>query len=58
MSTEDPTRPQPDDKQVSSPFSTGGGGPRFEAQVQSAFAALMLAGAFGTGGELEARVRR
>jgi hypothetical protein len=41
MPTEDP-----DDKQVSNPFSTGGGGPRFEVQVQSVFAALMLAGSF------------
>jgi len=41
MPTEDP-----DGKQVSNPFSAGGGGPRFEVQVQSAFAALMLAGGF------------
>jgi hypothetical protein len=33
-------------KQVSNPFSTGGGGQRFEVHVQSAFAALMLAGGF------------
>jgi hypothetical protein len=33
-------------KEISNPFSTGSGGPRFEVQVQSAFAALMLAGSF------------
>ncbi|HWD94409.1 MAG TPA: hypothetical protein VG938_18905 [Verrucomicrobiae bacterium] len=30
--------------QLSNPFSTGGGGPRFENQVQSAFVVLMLTG--------------
>lgn len=34
------------DKQLSNPFSTGGGGPRFEIQVQASFVALMLAGGF------------
>lgn len=33
-------------KQISNPFSTGGGGPRFEIQVQAAFVALMLAEGF------------
>ena len=33
-----------DDKQLASPFSTGGGGPNFETQVQSAFVVLMLTG--------------
>lgn len=33
-------------KQVSSPFSTGGGGTNFEIQVQASFVALMLAGGF------------
>jgi hypothetical protein len=30
-------------KQLSNPFSTGGGGPTFESRVQAAFAALLLA---------------
>lgn len=30
------------DKQLSNPFSTGGGGPAFEARVQAAFVVLML----------------
>ena len=34
------------DKQLSNPFSTGGGGARFETQVQASFVALMLAGGF------------
>lgn len=34
------------DKQLSNPFSTGGGGPRFEIQVQASFVALMLAGGY------------
>jgi len=29
-------------KQLSNPFSTGGGGPTFESRVQAAFVALML----------------
>ena len=33
-------------KQISSPFSTGGGGVNFEFQVQASFVALMLAGGF------------
>ncbi len=33
-------------KQISSPFSTGGGGVTFETQVQASFCALMLAGGF------------
>lgn len=33
-------------KQVSNPFSTGGGGVNFELQVQASFVALMLAGGF------------
>ncbi|MFO0782060.1 MAG: hypothetical protein U0636_00060 [Phycisphaerales bacterium] len=32
--------------QLSNPFSAGGGGARFENQVQASFAALMLAGGF------------
>jgi len=35
-----------DGKQISNPFSTGGGGVTFETQVQASFAALMLAGGF------------
>src|ERR1700693_2975265 len=31
-------------KQISSPFSTGGGGPNFENNVQAAFVVLMLTG--------------
>lgn len=31
---------------ISNPFSTGGGGPNFEIQVQASFVALMLAGGF------------
>ncbi len=34
------------DKQLSNPFSTGGGGHRFETHVQASFVALMLAGGF------------
>lgn len=33
-------------KQLSNPFSTGGGGPHFEAHVQASFVALMLTGGF------------
>ncbi len=33
-------------KQLSSPFSTGGGGPHFEAHVQASFATLMLTGGY------------
>ena len=33
-------------KQLSNPFSTGGGGPNFETDVQAAFVALMLTGGF------------
>lgn len=33
-------------KQISNPFSTGGGGVNFETQVQALFAAMMLAGGF------------
>lgn len=33
-----------DGKQLSNPFSTGGGGPNFENQVQTAFVVLMLTG--------------
>lgn len=34
------------DKQLSTPFSTGGGGGHFEAHVQASFVALMLTGGF------------
>lgn len=34
------------DKQLSNPFSTGGGGVHFEAHVQASFAALMLTGGY------------
>lgn len=34
------------DKQISNPFSTGGGGGHFEAHVQASFVALMLTGGF------------
>ena len=33
-------------KNLSSPFSTGSGGPRFESQVQAYFVVLMLSGGF------------
>lgn len=33
-------------KQLSNPFSTGAGGPRFEAHVQASFVALMLTGGY------------
>src|SRR3972149_5244280 len=33
-------------KQLSNPFSTGGGGGLFEAHVQASFVALMLTGGF------------
>jgi len=33
-------------KKLSNPFSTGGGGVRFEAQVQASFVALMLTGGY------------
>jgi hypothetical protein len=33
-------------KQISNPFSTGGGGGQFESHVQAAFVVLMLAGGF------------
>jgi len=36
----------PDEKQLSNPFSTGGGGVNFETRVQAAFAVLMVAGGF------------
>ena len=35
-----------DGKQISNPFSTGGGGVNFEVQVQASFVALMLAEGF------------
>ena len=35
-----------DDKQLSNPFSTGGGGGHFEAHVQASFVALMLTGGY------------
>ncbi|MCL5996791.1 MAG: hypothetical protein M1546_12155, partial [Chloroflexi bacterium] len=35
-----------DDKQLSNPFSTGGGGGQFEAHVQASFVVLMLTGGF------------
>lgn len=34
------------DKQLSNPFSTGGGGSHFEAHVQASFVALMLTGGY------------
>ena len=34
------------DKQLSNPFSTGGGGVHFEAHVQASFVVLMLTGGF------------
>ena len=34
------------DKQLSNPFSTGGGGPHFEAHIQAMFVTLMLTGGF------------
>jgi hypothetical protein len=33
-------------KQLSNPFSTGGGGPNFETRVQASFVTLMLSGGF------------
>jgi hypothetical protein len=33
-------------KQLSNPFSTGGGGARFEANIQAAFVTLMLSGGY------------
>ncbi|HXQ73040.1 MAG TPA: hypothetical protein VN844_21250, partial [Pyrinomonadaceae bacterium] len=39
-----PTSAIPKAKQLSNPFSTGGGGPNFENQVQSMFVVLMLTG--------------
>lgn len=33
-------------KELSNPFSTGGGGAHFEAHVQASFVALMLTGGF------------
>ncbi|VVM24176.1 hypothetical protein BSPWISOXPB_1585 [uncultured Gammaproteobacteria bacterium] len=33
-------------KQLSNPFSTGGGGERFEANIQAAFVTLMLSGGY------------
>ena len=33
-------------KNLSNPFSTGGGGPHFEAHVQASFVALMLTGGY------------
>jgi len=35
-----------DSKQLSNPFSTGGGGPRFEANIQATFVTLMLSGGY------------
>lgn len=35
-----------DGKQLSNPFSTGGGGPRFEVHIQAAFVTLMLSGGY------------
>lgn len=46
MSAGIPVAPISDGKQISNPFSTGGGGMRFEAQVQASFAVLMLATGF------------
>jgi hypothetical protein len=46
MSDDNPTSGGKEDTRLSSPFSTGGGGTRFEFQVQAAFATLMLAGGF------------
>jgi len=46
MPDEDPTHIQRKNEAVSNPFSTGGGGVRFEVQVMSAFATLMLADSF------------
>lgn len=39
----------PKSKQLSNPFSTGGGGPHFEAYVQAYFVVLMLTGGFAPG---------
>ncbi|MXY90375.1 MAG: hypothetical protein F4Y89_07540, partial [Gammaproteobacteria bacterium] len=33
-------------KELSNPFSTGGGGPHFEAHVQASFVTLMLTGGY------------
>jgi hypothetical protein len=44
MPTDELTSAQPPDKALSNPASTGSAGPRFEVQVMSAFAVLMLAG--------------
>jgi hypothetical protein len=46
MPADNPTAPISDGKQISNPFSTGGGGMRFETQVQASFAVLMLATGF------------
>ncbi|AVI65858.1 hypothetical protein CKQ84_08155 [Shewanella sp. WE21] len=35
-----------DGKQLSNPFSTGSGGPRFEANIQATFVTLMLSGGY------------
>lgn len=35
-----------DSKQLSNPFSTGSGGPRFEANIQATFVTLMLSGGY------------
>ncbi|RUO31638.1 hypothetical protein CWE12_01165 [Aliidiomarina sedimenti] len=35
-----------DGKQLSNPFSTGNGGPRFEANIQATFVTLMLSGGY------------
>lgn len=46
MAEDVPTTPISEGKQVSNPFSTGGGGMRFETQVQASFAVMMLAAGF------------
>lgn len=40
------THSDSDGKEISNPFSTGGGGFQFESHVQASFAVLMLAGGF------------
>jgi hypothetical protein len=39
---------KPKNKQLSNPFSTGGGGGHFEAHVQASFVALMLTGGYAS----------
>jgi hypothetical protein len=36
----------PNKKQLSNPFSTGGGGEHFEAHIQASFVVLMLTGGY------------